>query len=161
LIIDQDTVNEEVVQVESLVSGTTYNVTRAQDGTSAVLHSTGAAVNHGVSARDFDEPNSHVNTNVSHVVVCTSATRPASPSEGQIIYETDTDLFYGYKGTSWSSIGGGATGGGTDQVFHENGQTVNTNYSITSGKNAVSAGPVTIASGVTVTIPSGSTWVVV
>jgi hypothetical protein len=34
-------------------------------------------------------------------------------------------------------------------------------YSITAGKNAVSAGPITINSGVTVTIPSNSTWVIV
>lgn len=42
-----------------------------------------------------------------------------------------------------------------------NSQTVSTNYSIPSGSNGVSAGPVTISSGVTVTVPSGSTWVVV
>jgi hypothetical protein len=42
-----------------------------------------------------------------------------------------------------------------------NNATVNTTYSIPSGYNAVSAGPVTIASGVTVTIPSGSVWAIV
>lgn len=57
--------------------------------------------------------------------------------------------------------GGGATGGGTDQVFYENDVTVTTNYTITTNKNAVTAGPVTIDSGVTVTVPSGSSWVVV
>lgn len=43
----------------------------------------------------------------------------------------------------------------------ENAATISSNYSITAGNNAVSAGPVTIASGITVTVPSGSTWVVV
>lgn len=95
------------------------------------------------------------------VTICTSSTRPGSPSAGQVIYETDTSLFWGYKGSSWLPIGGGATGGGTDDVFYENGQTVNVNYSITSGKNAMTAGPVTINSGATVTVPSGSTWTVV
>ena len=57
--------------------------------------------------------------------------------------------------------GGGATGGGTDQVFYENDQAVTTNYTITTNKNAVTAGPVTINSGVTVTVPSGSAWVIV
>lgn len=57
--------------------------------------------------------------------------------------------------------GGGATGGGTDKVFNENDQVVTTNYTITAGKNASSAGPITINAGVTVTIPSGATWVVV
>jgi hypothetical protein len=60
LIIDQDTINEEVVSVTNR-SGTTLTVSRAQDGTVAVAHSAGAAVNHGVSARDFDEPNAFLN----------------------------------------------------------------------------------------------------
>lgn len=66
-----------------------------------------------------------------------------------------------YNGASWVAAAAGATGGGTDQVFYENSQTVTTNYTITAGKNAVAAGPITINSGVVVTIPSGSNWVVV
>ena len=56
--------------------------------------------------------------------------------------------------------GGGATGGGSDTVFVENSDDVTTNYTITSGKNAMSVGPITVESGVVVTIPSGSRWVV-
>lgn len=41
------------------------------------------------------------------VTQCTSTTRPGSPDEGDIIYETDTDLFYGWNGSAWTSIGGG------------------------------------------------------
>jgi len=61
---------------------------------------------------------------------------------------------------SWGTAGG-ATGGGTDDVFYENSQTVTSNYTLTAGKNAMTAGPITINSGVTVTIPSGSAWVIV
>lgn len=57
-------------------------------------------------------------------------------------------------------IGGGASGGGANQVFYENDQTVTANYTITTGKNAMSTGPITVNSGVTVTVPSGSVWVV-
>ncbi len=46
-------------------------------------------------------------------------------------------------------------------VFYENDTNVSSNYTITSGKNAMSAGPITIDSGVTVTVPSGSAWTVV
>ena len=60
LILDQDTVNEEVVTVTAS-SGTTLTVTRGVDGTTGVAHSAGATVNHGVSARDFDEPNAFLN----------------------------------------------------------------------------------------------------
>ena len=55
----------------------------------------------------------------------------------------------------------GATGGGTDKVFWENDTVVTTNYTITSGKNAMSAGPISINNGVTVTVPNGSVWTIV
>ena len=41
-----------------------------------------------------------------------------------------------------------------------NSKTVSASYAIPSGSSAMSAGPMTIASGVTVTVPSGSRWVV-
>jgi len=70
-----------------------------------------------------------------------------------------------WDGTQWVDISNSlpkiATGGGTDSVFFENGQTVTTSYSISTGKNAITAGPINIQNGATVTIPSGSTWVVV
>ena len=44
--------------------------------------------------------------------------------------------------------------------IYENTQTVSATYTITSGSSAVSAGPIAISSGVTVTVPSGSKWVV-
>lgn len=62
----------------------------------------------------------------------------------------------------WAAVaGGGATGAGGDQVFYENDTNVTTSYTITTGKNAATAGPVTIDSGATVTVPSGSAWVIV
>ena len=44
---------------------------------------------------------------------------------------------------------------------YENGQTISSNYTMTTNNNGMSAGPITIATGVTVTIPTGSTWVIV
>ena len=64
-------------------------------------------------------------------------------------------------GASTGGSGGGSVGGGTDKVFVETGQTISTNYTLSTGYNAVTAGPVAINSGVTVTIPSGAAWVVV
>lgn len=61
---------------------------------------------------------------------------------------------------SWGTAGG-ATGSGGDDVFYENSQIVTTSYTISTNKNAMTAGPVTINSGVTVTVPTGSTWVVI
>lgn len=59
------------------------------------------------------------------------------------------------------TISGGARGNGGNNVFFENDITVTSDYEITTGKNAMSGGPITINSGVTVTIPSGSTWTIV
>lgn len=95
------------------------------------------------------------------VATGTEAQRDSTPSAGYFRFNTDSDKFEGYNGTAWGSVGGGATGGGGDEVFFENGQTVTANYTITSGKNAISAGPITVNSGVTVTVPSGSNWVIV
>ena len=63
--------------------------------------------------------------------------------------------------TSGSMTIDGAALGAIDDIFYENSTTVSSDYTITSGKNAMSAGPITIGSGVTVTVPSGSTWTVV
>lgn len=54
----------------------------------------------------------------------------------------------------------GAKGGGTDKIFWENDITVTTSYTISTNKNAVSAGPITIGTG-TVTVQDGSVWTVV
>jgi hypothetical protein len=58
-------------------------------------------------------------------------------------------------------VAGSATGGGTDKVFYENDITITTSYTIGTNKNAMTAGPITINSGVTVTVPSGSVWSII
>jgi hypothetical protein len=77
-----------------------------------------------------------------------------------IRFNTTYSQFEGYSGSGWSQVGGGATGAGGDQVFQENGVTVTTSYTLSTSKNAVSVGPITVNSGATVTIPSGQRWVV-
>jgi hypothetical protein len=64
-------------------------------------------------------------------------------------------------GSNLTGISAGATGGGSDEIFYENGQNVTTDYTITNGKNAMSAGPITIDSGVTVTVGAGETLTIV
>lgn len=59
---------------------------------------------------------------------------------------------------SWAFTG--ASGGGSDQVFYENDQTVTTSYTITTGTNAMTTGDITINTGVTVTVPTDSRWVI-
>ena len=94
----------------------------------------------------------------------TTAQRPGSPAVGMFRYNTTTNAFEGYAGSSpaWGEIGGsggGATGGGTEKIFWENEKEMNTTYEI-SGSGANNAGvfgPLTVASGVSLTVPSGTT----
>lgn len=85
--------------------------------------------------------------------------RPAAGA-GKLRFNSTINKFEGHNGTSWSSVGGGATGGGADEIFIENGQTVTSSYTIPAGKNAMTTGPVTIADGAVVTISDGSRWVI-
>ena len=96
--------------------------------------------------------------------VGTTAQEPTGQT-GMLRFNSSTTAFEGYNGTAWTPVGGGATGGGTDQIFWENQVTITSNYTIGSGKsgtwNAGTFGPVTINSGVTVTVPAGSVWSIV
>ena len=60
LVVEPDTSNEEILTILSLDAGTTVNITRAQDGTSAVSHAIGSEVRHMITARDLQEPQNHM-----------------------------------------------------------------------------------------------------
>ena len=90
-----------------------------------------------------------------------TAARDGSPAVGMFRYNNELNQFEGYASTGWGAIGGGAgaTGGGTDEVFLETGQTITTTYSLTAGKNAITVSP-TINNNVEVTVPNGATLVI-
>lgn len=56
---------------------------------------------------------------------------------------------------SWGAGGGGGSG-----TVLESAQTISTSISLTASKNGVSVGPVTIATNVSVTIPTGQAWLI-
>jgi len=90
----------------------------------------------------------------------TTAERPLVPVDGEMRYNITTGQFEGYQGGAWGQLGGGATGGGGDEVFVENARVVTVDYTLSTNKSAESVGPITINSGVTVTIPSDERWVI-
>lgn len=90
----------------------------------------------------------------------TVAQRPGSAQQGWARFNTESGLYEGFNGTTWTPFGG-ARGGGSNSVFFENDSVVTADYTISTGKNAMSAGPITIDTGVTVTVPVGSTWTIV
>tara|TARA_Y100000994_G_scaffold1625_2_gene1751 strand:- start:2387 stop:5539 length:3153 start_codon:yes stop_codon:yes gene_type:complete len=95
----------------------------------------------------------------------------SSSTTGEIIrvdaglsYNPSTNLLtagsFSGDGSALTGIQAGATGGGNDAIFHENEHTVTTNYTITSGKNAISAGDISINNNISVTVPANRSWVV-
>jgi hypothetical protein len=121
------------------------------------------------------------NTSVENAMLADNAVTGAkiamtSDAQGDVLFYGGTDYERLAAGTSgyflktlgsgadpaWAEVPAGApTGGGTEKVFYENENSVDTDYTLTTNYNAVSAGPVTVASGVTVTIPAGQAWVIV
>jgi hypothetical protein len=95
-------------------------------------------------------------TGAATMPVGTVAQRP-SPSKGMFRFNDDTDEFEGYDGSAWGSIGGGGQAGGAILV---NNDTATASYTIASGENGLSVGPVTVDSGVTITVSSGQRWLV-
>ena len=99
-------------------------------------------------------------TDAVKVPVGTTAQRPGGVT-GDFRFNSTFGKFEGYNGSAWGAVGGGATGGGGDEVFIENDTTVTQNYTITAGKNAGTFGPVSVANGAVVTIPDGSVWAII
>lgn len=111
--------------------------------------------------QEFTGYNQFTTTTALRIPVGSTAERPEAVQTGQLRFNNTSGQFEGYGGVAWGSIGGGATGGGGDQVFVENDQVVTANYSITVGKNAMSTGPISVNSGVTITVPNDSVWTVI
>ena len=96
------------------------------------------------------------------------ASAPSSPAQGTLWYDTNTGRAYVYiDGTTKAWVdqnpggGGGTTkGGGQNLVFQENEMVCTADYQLTAGRSALSAGPITINNGVTITIPNNQNWVI-
>ena len=141
--------------VSAYVPGDAANIISTATGDVAATN-----VQDAIAELDTEKVPRTSTTGSAKLPVGTTAQRDGSPAAGMIRYNTTTSSFEGY-GAAWGAIGGGATGGGSDDWALEHSNTVTTSYTISTGKNVVSAGPLTINSGATVTVPSGSTWVIV
>ena len=80
-------------------------------------------------------------------------------STGYVTASRLTGAFQAIDGSALTGISAGATGGGSDEVFVETGQTVTTSYTLSTNKNAVTVSP-TINNGVVITVPTGATLVI-
>jgi hypothetical protein len=91
----------------------------------------------------------------------------ATPTNGQIDIGngsgfTRTTLTAGSNVTITNGAGSitiAASSGSSGPVL-ESYQTISSNYSVTAGSNAFSVGPVSVATGVAVTVPTGQVWLI-
>lgn len=144
------------------ISGTTLSISTVSTGSLYVGATiTGTGVTSGTRITAFGTGTGGAGT---YTVTPSQTVSPTvitdTPVSGMIRFNSTLGTFEGYNTSGWGSIGGGATGGGSDAVFNLNDKTITTTYAIPSGKNANSVGPLTINTGVVITIPSGSRWVV-
>ena len=114
--------------------------------------------NVSAAAGTFTDAVVHNYTSAVQLPVGTTAQRPASPSTGDFRFNSTTTQAEVYDGSSFTAVGsgGGGTGGGNEQIFFESENEMNSSYTISSNHNALVAGPLTIASGATLTINSPS-----
>jgi hypothetical protein len=136
-----------------------------ETGTGALVFGTGPTIDGGTLSGTFaGTPTFSGNITFSSTgaitaPVGTTGQRPTAAT-GMLRFNSTGSSFEGYNGSSWSSLGG-AQGGVGNPFVYENDITVTASYTLTTGKNGMSAGPITIDDSVTVTVPDNSTWTIV
>jgi len=128
------------------------NVTEAVTG--AVNLSVGTLAVTGTST--FAGDSTYSGTGQVKLPAGTDAQRSGSPANGMIRYNTDLNSFEGYVAGVWGGIGGAQAGG----AILTNKDIASVSFTIPSGTNGLSVGPVTIASGVTITVTAGQRYVI-
>lgn len=89
----------------------------------------------------------------------TNSTRPPSPNAGETGFNTTINSLETYSGNS--AVGWIAATTVANGAIAQNVQVVTGNYTMTANSSGTSAGPMSLANGVTVTLPSGSRWVII
>lgn len=92
----------------------------------------------------------------------TTSQRDVAPQAGYFRFNITNLQFEGYTGSNWIGVAGvsAASGASGNPILYENDSVITGSYTIGVGKNASSTGPLTINSGVTVTLPAGSRWII-
>ena len=134
------------VKIQAQASGAVYTGIH----TFTTLHSTTATIS------DYLDVGSNIKIGNAGVITATTFS-------GALAASNLTGALPAISGANLTNLPPSAPVGGasTNTVFFENDTAVAVNYQITSGKNAMSAGPIAINAGIAVTVPSGSSWTIV
>jgi hypothetical protein len=143
-----------VLSSTDITTGLGYTPLAPSNNLSDVSSTSTARTNLGVTATGSDTTYNYRANNLSDVANTATARNNILPSQtsasGKFLTSDGTNA-------SWGTPSSTASAGG---VIWENGTTISSNYTLSSGTNGLSVGAITIASGVAVTVPSGKRWVV-
>jgi hypothetical protein len=144
---------------DSFVHSTGINL-----GTGVTFSNNGNATFSGIiTATQFKGDGSQLSGIDASALKFGAATKVQATNTGAVVTGILTATSFSGDGSSLSNLPAGAPVGGasTNTVFFENDKAVAVNYQITSTKNAMSAGPISINAGIAVTVPSGCSWTIV
>ena len=151
LLLHLDGTQAGIGTVGITTTGTTFHVDRA---TGEITFVTDAVFNGTVGIAGtltYEDV-----TNVDAVGILTARSGIRVGTGGTVGPVGSGIVTYFGDGSQLTGVGGAVGGATTNAVFYENDNSVDVSYTITSGKNAMAAGPIAIKSGITVTVPSGS-----
>jgi hypothetical protein len=178
IVIEEGTVNADTIYLCTSNTGgtldsTAINWTKIQPQTGGTV--TSIAAGYGLTGGTITssgsittDKGSSDGTGATLLPVGTTAQRPTAV-QGYFRYNTTTSAFEGYNGSAWGTIGAGVGGflgedgavGNSSDIIRVNQNTLDRSVSIVSTDNGSATGPLSIASGVTLTISSGATFVVI
>jgi hypothetical protein len=179
-VVRNATANVATISAATALNGTTATggttVTVASGSTSIIFcdaNNVRDAINGQLSGNVTIDGNLAVTGNGSFAGTGSLATPTGTTGQRSgtgIRYNTTLSRYEGYdiNASTWSTIGGGATGGGANQAFYENDQTITASYTIGATKNAMTTGPITIVpievtgsiSGTTLTVSAVTSGVI-
>ena len=151
LLLHLDGTQAGIGTVGITTTGTTFHVDRA---TGEITFVTDAKFNGTVGIAGtltYEDV-----TNVDAIGILTARSGIRIGTGGTVGPSGSGIVTYFGDGSQLTGVGGAVGGATTNAVFYENDNSVDVSYTISSGKNAMAAGPIAIKSGVTVTVPSGS-----
>ena len=153
--ITSGTINGATIGASSPTTGAFTNL--SVTGTTTLGDTSGDTVT--INGTTVSVPNNLALSGTGYLTIPSGSTaqRPGVPTAAMIRYNNSNNEFEGYNGTAWGGIGGGNS---TNIGFWQNIQTISGAQAITAGYNASSVGPITLASGASVTVPAGSVWLV-
>jgi len=98
------------------------------------------------------------NVGAAQIPVGTTAERPAN-ADGKFRYNSDLDIFEGFSNGEWGQVGGGQMlGVAQNKAIFFNNTNISENLTLPTGSNGLSAGPVVVDDGFSVTVEPGSVW---